>query len=172
MLQEHSPAARRESGSAACPANRRSSLLLAVGVQCRKSLLMVVFCLPKCCARSLSRTSEGAECSSPLGSLPAHGAGAALLGGSSKPPHVSASPCNASGRAVGRGRQLNLPICFLMGSNSSSSWEARAAPSALSLLPSLARAFFKLLTFLPKRSVAAACVWAVSTFVIASKQVV
>lgn len=103
MLQEHSPAARRESGSAARPANRRSSLLLAVGVQCRNSLLMVVFCLPKCCACSLSRASKGAEHSSPPGSLPAHGAGAALLGGILSPPLCSSKPLQCEWQGCGQG---------------------------------------------------------------------
>lgn len=103
MLQEHSPAARRESGSAARPANRRSSLLLAVGVQCRKSLLMVVFCLPKCYACSLSWARKGTEHSFPPGSLPAHGAGAALLGGDPPTPPCSSKPLQCERQGCGQG---------------------------------------------------------------------
>lgn len=77
------------------------------------------------------------------------GRGCPSLGGSSKPTpprrlSLRAGPRDAAWKGRGQeGRQLSLPICFLMGSNRSSSREAHAAPSALPRYL-LARAFFKL----------------------------
>lgn len=94
-------AGRASAGSAACPAKRCGSLLLAVGVWCRRELLMTALHLPKCRARAPSRARQGAECSSPQVRCQPVGQGLPSWDGSNSPCSSRPLRCQVEGPWAG-----------------------------------------------------------------------
>lgn len=100
---KHEDAAKTSAARLAALPALPSSLLLAVGVWCRRKLLMVALCLPKCCALAPSWVCEGAGVLlSPRFIASPRGRGCPLGAAPPDPPVFERGPAMPSGRTVGR----------------------------------------------------------------------